>query len=88
MIKFKALKKFKEGVKQSILIAFVLLSITNIGILNVSADSIFNLMGIVKYTDGTSTINGDNQSPNSFAKATAYRSNLNVAGVSSNKPSA
>ena len=80
-------KKILIRLKQTLVLFFALVSITNAGILHVSAESIFNLMGVVKYTDGSSTINGDNLSPNSFARATAYRSNLNINGVVSNKPS-
>lgn len=83
----KVFKNLIAGIRQLTVVSIVLLSITNAGILHVSAESIFNLMGIVKYTDGTTTINGNNESPNSFATAIAYRSNLNVPAVASNKPS-
>lgn len=70
----------------SITILTVLISVTGLSILNVSAESIFNLVGLVKYSSNSIPLTGDVNSPNNFARATAYRTNVSGNIAISNKP--
>lgn len=72
--------------KQYLAIVFIGIFIFNLSTLNISAESIFNLMGLVYYSNGTTAVAGDNNSPNSFANARAYRSNIDNNFKNSNKP--
>lgn len=79
--------RIKTKIHNKFLLVLIAIVLLNISSFSVSANAIFNLMGLVKYTDGTSLMNGDAASPNSFASARAYRSNVDTNYSISNKPS-
>lgn len=85
MNKLNIKNKYKT-IRNLVLITFAFIGF-NLQVTQISAESIFNLMGLVNYHNGNTVVAGDASTPNTFANARAYRSNIDNNFKNSNKPS-
>lgn len=79
---------FKQKTIYRLILIIGLLTYTfNFSVFKVSAESIFNLIGLVYYSNGNNPVPGNGSTPNSFASAKAYRTNIASNIATSNTPS-